>query len=170
MYGRPNGHKSKFFRLDGLLLFCVIMLRAPLLWQWFKEAKNDLKLIWRLINETINKRKRKPSLPSSFDTEGRTVTNPKEIAGNFLKHFYNLGPNLAKALPTVNYSFRSIFSDNNNTPLISNSVLKMLLDVFVCSIAEYFNELVRRVNIQRTSKNTDVVRNLSSDLHNRTCY
>ena len=25
LYGRSYGHKSKFFRLDGLLLFCIIM-------------------------------------------------------------------------------------------------------------------------------------------------
>ena len=106
-----------FFGLMGYYYFVWLCCELRYYDNRFKEAKNDLKLTWRLIDETINKRKRKPSLPSSFDTEGRTVTDPKEIAGNFLKHFYNLGPNLAKALPTVNYSFRSIFSDNNNTPL-----------------------------------------------------
>ena len=37
--------------------------------------------------------------------------NPKEIADSFCKYFSNLGPNLAKALPVVNYSFRLFLSD-----------------------------------------------------------
>ena len=71
----------------------------------------------RLINEVINKRKRKPFLPSSFPTEGRTVTNPKEIADSFCKYFSNFGPNLAKALPAINYSFRLFLSDFYYTPI-----------------------------------------------------
>ena len=76
-----------------------------------KTWKIDLQLTWRLINEVINNRERKPFLPSSFLTEGRTVMNPKEIADSFCKYFSNLGPNLAKALPVVNYSFRLFLSD-----------------------------------------------------------
>ena len=83
----------------------------------FKGAKNDLKLTWKLINEVINKRKTKSSLPSSFKSEGRTITDPKEVADSFCKYFSNLGPNLAKAIPAVNYSFRSFLPDNNNTPI-----------------------------------------------------
>ena len=83
----------------------------------FKGAKNDLKLTWKLINEVINKRKTKSSLPTSFKSEGRTITDPKEVADSFCKYFSNLGPNLAKAIPAVNYSFRSFLPDNNNTPI-----------------------------------------------------
>ena len=82
----------------------------------FKGAKNDLKLTWKLINEVINKRKTNSSLPSSFKSEGRTITDPKEVADSFCKYFSNLGPNLAKAIPEVNFSFRSFLPDNNNTP------------------------------------------------------
>ena len=41
--------------------------------------------------------------------------NPKEVADRFCKYFSNIGPNLAKAIPMVNYSLHSFLSDSNNT-------------------------------------------------------
>ena len=38
----------------------------------FENARNDLKTTWKLLNEVINKRKSKSSLPISFKSEGRT--------------------------------------------------------------------------------------------------
>ena len=46
----------------------------------FESAQKDLKLTWKLLNEVINKRKSKSPLPSSFKSEGRTITDPVEIA------------------------------------------------------------------------------------------
>ena len=82
----------------------------------FGSAKQDLRLTWKLLNEVINKCKSTPSLLSSFKSEGRSITDPMEVADRFCKYFTNIGPNLASAIPTVNTSFRS-FLDNNNTPI-----------------------------------------------------
>ena len=50
----------------------------------FERAKKDLKETWNLINEIINKRKAKPSLPSSFNVDGKMVTDPLDIANGFV--------------------------------------------------------------------------------------
>ena len=54
---------------------------------------------------------------SSFKSEGRSITDPVEVADRFCKYFSNIGPNLASAIPTVNTSFRSFLDNNNNTPI-----------------------------------------------------
>ena len=70
-----------------------------------------------MLNEVINKRKSKSPLPSSFQSEGKTITDPVEIAVRFCKYFTNIGPNLAKAIPDVNSSFRSFLGDDNHPPI-----------------------------------------------------
>ena len=53
----------------------------------FENAKKDLKLIWKLLNEVINKQTSKSSLPSSFKGEGKSIIDPKVIADRFFKYF-----------------------------------------------------------------------------------
>ena len=43
-------------------------------------------------------------MPSSFEFEGKTMTDPEEIADKFCKYFTNIGPNLAGAICDVNSS------------------------------------------------------------------
>ena len=81
----------------------------------FDSAKNDLKLTWKLLKEVINKRKSKSLLPSSFKAEGRSITDPTEIANRFCKYFTNIGPRLASAIPAVSSTFRSFLTGNSNT-------------------------------------------------------
>ena len=76
----------------------------------FDSAKNDLKLTWKLLKEVINKRKSKSPLPSSFKAEGRSITDPTEIATRFCKYFTNIGPRLASAIPAVSPTFRLFIS------------------------------------------------------------
>ena len=69
-----------------------------------EDAKNDLRATWKLLNEVKNN----PSPPSSFKSDGKTITDPLDIADRFCKYFTNIGPNLASAIPTVNSAtFRS---------------------------------------------------------------
>ena len=73
----------------------------------FEQAKDNLKETWRLINEVINKDKKIHSLPSSFKSGGKIISDPLEIANGFCKYFTNVGPNLASKIPTVNVSFQN---------------------------------------------------------------
>ena len=100
----------------------------------FENARNDLKTTWKLLNEVINKRKSKSSLPTSFKSEGRTLTDPMEIADRFCKYFTNIGPNLAKSIPKVNPSFRSYLGDNIRSSInlkpTTTSELESICDMF----------------------------------------
>ena len=57
-----------------------------------EDAKNNIRATWKILNEVINKRKNNPSLPSSFKSDGKTNTDPMNIADRFCKYFTNIGP------------------------------------------------------------------------------
>ncbi len=86
----------------------------------FEIARNDMKLTWRLVNEVINKRKTKQSLPSAFMSDGKMITDHFEIANRFCKYFTDISPALASRIPSTNFSFRSFLTDNENSPNIPN--------------------------------------------------
>ena len=83
----------------------------------FESAKNDLRTTWKLLNEVINKRKSKSPLPSSFASEGKTITDLVEIADKFCKFFTNIGSYLARAIRDVNSSFSSFLGAVNHPPI-----------------------------------------------------
>ena len=84
----------------------------------FERAKTDLKQTWNLINEIINKRKAKLSLPSSFNIDGKTVTDPLDIANGFCKYVTEIGPSLAGKIPASNRSFWSFLPSTVNESII----------------------------------------------------
>ena len=84
----------------------------------FERAKTDLKETWNSINEISNKRKAKPSLPSFFNVDGKTVTDPLDIANGFCKYFTNIGPSLAGKIPASNRSFWSLLPSTVNESII----------------------------------------------------
>ena len=83
----------------------------------FLSTKNDLKETWKLLFEVINNCKRKPSLPSSFKSDSRVITDHLEIADTFCSYFTNIGPNLASKIPSTNLSFQSFLVGNTNEPI-----------------------------------------------------
>ena len=115
----------------------------------FENARNDLKTTWKLLNEVINKRKSKSSLPTSFKSEGRTLTDPMEIADRFCKYFTNIGPNLAKSIPKVNPSFRSYLGDNIRSSInlkpTTTSELESICDMFASKKAPGYDSIPMHV-------------------------
>ena len=67
----------------------------------FEMAKNDVKATWKLMNELINTKKRKHSLPSSFLLNEKSIDDPVVIANSFCNYFHNIGPSLARTIPKL---------------------------------------------------------------------
>ena len=115
----------------------------------FESAKNDFRTTWKLLNEVINKRKSKSPLPSSFASEGKTITDPVEIADKFCKYFTNIGPNLARAIRDVNSSFRSFLGDVNHPPITLQPTdpceLESICSMFASGKAPYYDSISMRV-------------------------
>jgi hypothetical protein len=80
----------------------------------FEQSNNDLKATWKLINEIINKKNNKRPLPSSFNSNGRTITDPVKIANEFCHYLPNIGPTLASKIQTTNSAFQNFVGPAND--------------------------------------------------------
>ena len=76
----------------------------------FEECKSNMKSTRRLLNEIINKSKGRNSVQSSFIIDNKEITDPMEIGNHFCEFFTNIGPNLARMIPSSTSSFRSFLS------------------------------------------------------------
>ena len=80
----------------------------------FEQSKNDLKAAWKLINEVINKKGNKRSLPTTFNMNGRIISDPAEIANGFCNYFTNVGSTLGSTIQTTTSAFQSFLGPTNN--------------------------------------------------------
>jgi len=68
----------------------------------FNEHKSNLRYLWKLINEVINRNKLTSKLPDHFK-------DSTEISNKFNEYFINVGPNLASKIPVSDMNFRIIW-------------------------------------------------------------
>lgn len=67
------------------------------------ENKDNMKKSWRALKDIINKKK-ESGASSRFMVNNRIITNKTDICNGFNSFFINVGPNLAKNIPSVNKS------------------------------------------------------------------
>ena len=65
-----------------------------------ENAKGNLRATWKLLNQVINRKTKKPKLPTTFIDNGNEISDPLTIANKFCEFFTNIGPSYAKKLPT----------------------------------------------------------------------
>ena len=82
------------------------------------NAKSNIRDTWKLLNEILNRKKRKWKICSTFKADDREITDPVEIANKFCSYFSNIGPNLARNIQSSS-SHRS-FLNGSFTQLLTN--------------------------------------------------
>ena len=90
-----NEAKYKMYRnkLTNIKRFCEKNYYTKLI----ENNKKNVKNIWRVLNEIINKKVKSNEYPDQFKTEdGSIISDMKTIANKFNEFFVNVGPNLAK--------------------------------------------------------------------------
>ncbi len=75
-----------------------------------KDNKNNIKETWKILNNLINRKSQKTKLSSIFKLDGREISNPLEIGNHFCEYFSNIGPSLARTIPTSSIPARSYLS------------------------------------------------------------
>ena len=76
------------------------------------ENKSNLKKMWSVINEIINKRKHKP-MTSKFVVGDREIYDSRDIAGHFIIFFTNVAKNLAVKIPDTTKEATSYIEHSN---------------------------------------------------------
>ena len=71
----------------------------------FEEYSNDIKNTWGLINQVVNKKKHKQSLPTLLFDEFRSYNNIQSIVNGMNDYFVNVGQNLAEKIPDPGVNF-----------------------------------------------------------------
>ena len=66
----------------------------------FEKYKSDIRKTWATINELITKKSKNSDFPAHFFSNDRIITGDQDIANCFNNFFTNIGPNLAKEIPT----------------------------------------------------------------------
>ena len=68
-----------------------------------KNFKNDIKKTWSLINNSLNRNKRKNS-SAEFNVNDQTITDENHIVEEFNNYFINIGTKLAEKIMTTKNS------------------------------------------------------------------
>ena len=97
-----------------------------------EEAKSNVKITWKLLNEVLNKSHFKQKLPHTFHFKNQTLDDPKLIAERFCDYFTSIGPNLAKKILPSSKSYRSFLSGNYLHPFILKEATEQEI-IHVCS-------------------------------------
>ena len=84
--------------------------------QRFKFYQNDLKNTWKLISTLVKRKHKGQNGPVRIVRNNKEFTNQSDIAEQFNQHFINVGPNLAKAIHSIDGDPCGLI---NHTPLHS---------------------------------------------------
>lgn len=77
----------------------------------FKEAANNMKQTWDIINCVIQKGKKEHNLPSKFHDEFKSYDNIQSISEGFNDFFVNVGPKLSGKIQTSNVHFETYLGE-----------------------------------------------------------
>ena len=80
------------------------------------NAKSNTRDTWKLLNEILNRKKRKGKICSTFKADDREITDPVEISNKFCSYFSNIGPNLARNIQSSS-SHRSFLNGSFTDPI-----------------------------------------------------
>ena len=99
-----------------------------------KCATTDIKRTWQILNEVTNRKKRPSKLPSIFSSSNQDISDPIVIANRFCDYFTNIGPNLAKQIPTSSMTAGSYLCGNFVKSIFLESVYEFEIIEIVKSL------------------------------------
>jgi retron-type reverse transcriptase len=98
------------------------------------ENKSNMKATWKILNSIINRKNTKPKINSIFKLDGRVTSDAFEISNQFCNYFSNIGPSLARKIPTSLVPVKSFlsgqFSDTVFLQPVSENEIKNITKAF----------------------------------------
>ena len=110
----------------------IYSLNKP--FQYYEEQlinyKHDTKVLWKTLNEIMNRNKTNRMLPKEFNgnSPGERITDPNTIANRFNDYFVNIGPGLAKKLPNSKTTFDKYLTNSCKNSFFINPITKYELE------------------------------------------
>ena len=91
-----------------------------------KSLTANIKGTWNILNQIINRTRRPNKLPSTFVvSNNQDISDPCLIANQFCNFFTNLGPSLARKIPTSVKSYRFFLPERSFSSFEFRGILKL---------------------------------------------
>ena len=124
-------NKKQYLRFKGSLKNAIYSAEKCHFNDLIKSYKGNSKKTWEVIKNVINKKKTSSGFPEFF-IDGCLVSEPQVIADKFNDYFCNIGPNLAKNIPSTTNSFKAFLKDANTESIFLEPVgKKEVLDIIM---------------------------------------
>ena len=121
--------KSKYLNYKNTLSGILRREKKKYFEQQFVSCSKNAKDTWKIINNVLNKQKKKVSVPK-IKIDGNLIDNPKDIAESFNEYFVNVGPNLARNIPNCDKKFDDYLTNRNSHAMFFAPALECeILDI-----------------------------------------
>ena len=77
---------------ENKLNLSLRVAKRPYYGNKIEEAKSNIKMIWRLPNDILDKKSSKQNLPTIFKSGNQELSDPAQIAEQFCKYLTNIVP------------------------------------------------------------------------------
>ena len=106
---RSEENETKFKNVQKEYKKALKKSKSNYYYSEISKTEGDSKKIWKLINENLNRNKKK-SDPKKIKVmkDGNLITDDFEVANCFNEFYINFGPELAKTLPTAKTSIEDL--------------------------------------------------------------
>ena len=112
----------------------------------FARFKHDIKQIWKIIKETLN-RSKSEALPNRFLVGELYIDDPKEIANAFNSYFINIGPSAASHIVT-DVSYKDYLSENHATTMKMKFVKEEAVDSIINKLKNKSSRVIDGISNQ----------------------
>ena len=110
---RSNPQLVKYKTYKNKLILLLRTAKKRYYEMQLDKSKENIKQTWRILNNVINRNKRKASSTLQLHDNGRDISNPEIIANKFCQYFTKIGPNLASKISPPSKSFREFVNSSS---------------------------------------------------------
>ena len=93
-----SSHLDEFKQYRAELRRCIRKAKRDYYTSIFNQHKHDVRKMWGLLNETLNRNIRKQTT-QEFSHNNGTTSDPEVIGNTFNEYFINIGESLADQIP-----------------------------------------------------------------------
>lgn len=92
------------------------------------DNRTNLRQTWKIINDIIQKKNDKSTLPDSFNINGNLITDPQTIVNEFNTFFSKIGKKTNDLVPTSNTTFNSYLTKPTENSFFMNPTNKLEIE------------------------------------------
>ena len=94
------------------------------------KYKYDTKSLWKTLNQIMNKHETNKSIPKEFNgnSSEEKISDPHKIANMFNEYFVNVGPNIAKKIPSSDKMYNHYLTGSYKNNFFLEAVTKYELE------------------------------------------